>query len=757
MLQIRVAPSRALTRRREPPSAKLLPFVNRRSYAAGRKKISLAATTKNLTRLAAIKQVWKAFRGAVTSAEVKACKNDIERRNLLWSKKTQIESTLPTKSFESVYGISRRLWEKGILFDLPKGKEFKDILFANQGTMLSQMEAPPPLWILTEIKEMQQRDVEKEKEFEKDLINPLKAKDETEIVQITEAAKIVKEKPSTSSTQPEGKSEQPDSESAKENQLLRDEADADDGLFQYPTIVARKEFSESKNSPDSSDDSKSSKSPKSTESSEGLEDSDISDILDKGPAPEADRETKEDLFEIPASIKKQVEEIYLLEDIAARIMKQLTIDEPPEVVKKMEELKELSKVLREEDMRPDMKPVSYPSQASYAVLSEATALLEEAAFSYVARTMPLVVTWPSFDSPEAQEYKKWISLINRLSRHLHKSGKTKHTLPPRFVELSTYGDVIRNAAAHRIQINAPKMNQLLAHAKQWVDVLEVPETAAKFERLQERAAKMQTEMEEALKPVSEEVMASLDRIRRRWGTVQKFEQQILDIQSKIAREKSEILNEEDCIKDTLKKGQTIRVSQGKLFSRDEMRKYVHVAPVPVQEIPEPPPEPTPAADDTVKPSTEQTIDAVKLPKAAQEVVQEVVQDAPPPRISFGKPKKKTLVELSQTEIKEMLVIESESFTGADQKHLSRDRAGGLVSFSKDTLATIPETESDETPAVASVKREPELLKKEPESKPASETEKPQSSPEVSNLPKEDDVDAPKKSGSMWYNPLSWFK
>ncbi|KAJ6262921.1 hypothetical protein Dda_1479 [Drechslerella dactyloides] len=752
MLQIRVTPTRALARRPDVLSATIIPLVHQRNFAIPRKKLSLSSTGKNMARLAAIKSVRKAFGSAVPSVEFKAAKNDAQRRDLLWSKRAQIETAMPTKSFESVYGIGRRLWEKGILFELPPGKELKDVLFAEQGTVLSQIESEPPLWLQSEIKEMQLKDVEKEKESEEKLANPLVDEEEIEVVKVTETAKIAETTPPQTSIQPNAINDSTDTTSAEEDHLLSDEASADDELFQYPIITPRA----------------------------SLPDTTKNDHTDAGTA-EKDPIAEAELIEIPASIRKQMEEKYILEDIAMRIMKQMTVDEPPEVAEKMEKLKDLSKVLREEDTRPDMKPVSYPSQAAYAVLSEATGILEEAAFNYVSRTMPTVVTWPSFDSPEAQEYKKWISLINRLSRHLSHPNKASHKLPPKFLEWSTYGDVIRNAAAHRIQINAPKMNKLLAHAKQWIDLLEVPETAAKFERLQESAAKMQGEMEEALKPVSEEVMGSLDKIKRRWGAVKKLEQQILDIKQKITQEKSVILKEEDGIKEILKKGQAIRIARGKAFSRDEMRKYVHVAPISVEETPEPAPgtksestvnvepvvetiveraetivEPAaetvePEAKTTVETPTDNAKDAIKLPEAAKEDVQE----EPKMRTYAGASKKKTTIELSAKDIKEMLDIENASFTEADRKHLSRDRIGGLVSFSKKTLANIPEPGSTETP------QEGISWERPPEKKSTSETrtpepETPKTNFEGSNLSKDADLETMKKSGPTWYNPLSWF-
>ncbi|KAF3916354.1 hypothetical protein ABW21_db0205513 [Orbilia brochopaga] len=736
MLQIRATPVRALRRRQDVLPTKILPLVHQRNLAVPRKKASLASTTKNLARVSDFKQVRKAFIAAVSQAEIKACKNDNQRRNLLWSKRTQIETSLPAKTFESSYGIGRRLWEKGVLFDLPRGQDLKDVLFADHGSMLMQMESDLPLWIQSEVKEMQVKDTETEQKLKESLVNSPTIDIDPQIAAMSDAAKIVEDAFSEPSSEPNGKTEQTDPAPAdKKNQLLDDEADAAGGLFQYPKIAARKPLPENGNNSGSSEipiGSNKSQISEKPENSENLKSSEKDDLTDKESLVE----------EIPPSMRRKIEDGYAFEDIAMRIMKHMTIDEPPELVQKMEKLKDLSKVLREEDIRPDMKPVTYPSQASYAVLTEATALLEEAAFNYVARTMPTVVTWPSFDSPEAQEYKKWISLINRLSRHFQRSGTKTHVLPDKFIELSTYGDVIRNAAAHRVQINAPKMNKLLAHAKQWVDILDVPDTAAKFERLQERAAAMQSEMEEAIKPVSEEVMGSLDKIKVRWGAVKRFEQQILDIQQKITQEKSAILTEEDGIKETLKKGQAVRVSHGKAFSRDELRKYIYIAPVPSQEIPEP------AADTTSDLPTEQTVDAIKSPDAATPVA---THEISPPRISFGKLKKKTIIELSASEAQDMLAVEDASFTEADRRKLYRDRVGGLVSFSKDTLATIPESGSEnEANEIAS---DVTTARKAP----SSETENPKDELEKPSLTKESDPEAPKKSGSTWYNPLSWFR
>ncbi|KAF3910420.1 hypothetical protein ABW20_dc0105181 [Dactylellina cionopaga] len=347
-------------------------------------------------------------------------------------------------------------------------------------------------------------------------------------------------------------------------------------------------------------------------------------------------------------------------------------------------LQKLSRTLQESNVRPDLKPVFYPNQASYAVLAEATALLEEACYHYVARTTPSVVKWPTYDCPEAQEYKRWVDLIVRLAKEYKTSGLG---LPPKFMEGITYGGLIRNAAAHRLPINAPKLRELLSRSKKWMDLLKVPEVSAKFERLQGSAMEMQDELERALEPVVGEVMGSLERIKENWAHVRKLETRIKEINRSIAKEMSSIDKEELNMKAIIEKSQMIRSERGQKFEREMLRVYVHNLEPPVEPkvVEESESSTAPTDADALRATDKMTpeVKAITEPKAGDK----------DPLAENSEVKAATVTELSAEEVESILAAEEARFNRLDRKKLRGSDKDGLISFSENTLKHIEEVTS----------------------------------------------------------------
>ncbi|KAF3192433.1 hypothetical protein TWF788_000047 [Orbilia oligospora] len=466
------------------------------------------------------------------------------------------------------------------------------------------------------------------------------------------------------------------------------------------------------------------------------------------------------------------------EEITVEKLNQLQVPED-KISGAFEILQKLSRTLVTENVRPDLKPVLYPNQATYALLTEATTLLEEACFEFVKKRAPSVTSWPTFDCPEAQEYKRWVDLIIKLGKEHSKDG---FKLPPKFIEGTSYGDIIRNSAAHRLPIHAPKLRELLRRARLWMESLDVPEVVQKFERLEQSAAEMQTELEDDLNPVVEELRGVLSRIKGRWDKVKRLEDKILEIQKSIRMEKSGIELEEQNIQDSLRKAQGIRYERGQKFERQRFQVHVHGAlveasesKVEVEQLPEE--------------WREDEIIIEDLPVGTETNSHATEKGSELPGTEIPKVTSKTLFKPKEKN-KAGQALGEAGHASENPPKLERDYQGGLVSFEADALPDIEDVSLANSKRLKQIsannkskgmptevlgkgpsKADDQGLKEEPlggEAGPKKTTssekndlKNPKDASKIgfegSNLSRESDIESSKDHPTKWYNPLSWFK
>ncbi|KAK6543389.1 hypothetical protein TWF694_000136 [Orbilia ellipsospora] len=675
MLGARQAPCRVLTRRRLllTPSPSL-PSRLRVSYSKKSERIAhkAALQVNVVARINDATRIYQAFSKTITKEEYDACETDAKRQVLLWNMRSEIGPLIPGRSWDKIYAVARRLAEKKYLWGKFTEREVKKKL-ADPGRMAFNYVDGMPKSLKTEILALAQQDgtASSLPDLNIDM-------SETATFDPTEPQMMI---PDISSEYIGTKrmEEVEQEEAIEEDEEEAEEPDESEELVQYtvPETNSR---------------------PAPQELDQELEAS-KADLEQIAQAPIPDQKKLSDAI--------SSEEEFTFERLEKLKIKE---DTPSEGLLT---LQKLSKVLVDNDVLPDMKPVFYPNQTSYAVLMEATSLLEQACFQYIKRTTPAVVRWPFFDCPEAQEYKKWVYLIQKISRDHRKTVP----LPPKFNELLTYGLMIRNAAAHRLAINAPKLRELLKRSQEFVDILEVPEISEKYERLQEYAKKSQTEMEEALDPVAKEVRASLKKMKGKYNEISKLEVQIRQIKLQISQKLETISKEDGKLEVMIQKAAEIRYEKGQAFNKEDLLNTIDPKPIPIE------PEPVEAHN----------------------------------------------IEIIEERLEEMVMNEETTPSEADSKHLERDDAeGGLVSYSAKTLADIEEAPSEETTEsttpkegtgespVATTFEDTSTVEPTTADEKANTVAPMQPASEGSNLSKDPEVEATKKAGSKWYNPLSWF-
>ncbi|EPS36990.1 hypothetical protein H072_9450 [Dactylellina haptotyla CBS 200.50] len=665
MLGVRQASNRILSRQKVIQSASPSPIHQWYLYSTSVKAALKSKSAIRVSRVTDILRIQTAFEKVLLKEELDGCTSDDQRRDLLWGTRQQLAPLFPGRRWDKVYGVGRRLLEKGYLGGLSE-KAARTKLLSVSPTALAELEGVPK-WLKREISQM---------------YGDEKVKDDDEVISTDMTAD------SSDNTETEPQSIVPNTGGTLE--------DAND-LIQYE--IPKTPVSKLKATP---------VQPQSV--AQNAQDAAVKARLEK-------------VVSIPTPDQKKImawastEEDYTMEKLS-----KLKIQEE-ETSPEMKQLQGLSKVLIEKDVRPDLKPVFYPNQAAFAVLTEATTLLEEACYQYVARTTPSVTQWPAYDCPEAQELKRWVDLISKLAREYKKTL----ALPPQWAELSTYGLMIRNAAAHRLPISAPKLRELLKRSREWIDLLEVPEIAEKYAKIEEIAAKMQYDLESALEPVTHDIMGSLEFMKKKYGEIGKLEEQIRSIKHKIAAKVNEIETEDNKLVQFLEKGQQVRFEEGKNFNREELRNYLYSEPVEEILVEETPDEVTPAED---------------VPSEA----------------SFKSEESPT--ELSTEDIREMLAREDATFSEVDMTYLRRDGIAGLVSLSNNTLKDIEEVgdqldkPTDPTPAEETLNIKGNTLDLR-----EYDTTKQDDSPtfEGSNLSRDAHQQDKVANKSQWYNPVSWFR
>ncbi|KAK6518376.1 hypothetical protein TWF506_005534 [Arthrobotrys conoides] len=737
-------------------------------------KPSLPKSVENNTRVNTILKVQNAVAMTSSKLTLDSLTTDDQRRDYLWSRKEQISKILPGREWKKVFATARRLFEHNYLIRPPSDKEFRKRMLDNHGELLTKFEQTP-MWLTSEIKMLEARDqVEKQDAGKESETTELSDANDSVDKPAPDASESTTEDPSrdqnTASITDAKPSDQvpvlPDA-SVSEKTLG---ADAED-VSRYRNLLISPESEPAKSTVYSTkkvvEKSVAKPSPNPVEIS-------AERFLEKKATESAKEQEKEasPIQIIVPEYNKVIRGGSREEEITVEKLNQLQMPED-KVTGAFEILQKLSRTLVAENVRPDLKPVLYPNQAAYALLAEATTLLEEACFEFIKTRAPSVTTWPTFDCPEAQEYKRWVDLIVKLGKEHSKDG---FKLPPKFIEGASYGDMIRNSAAHRLPIHAPKLRELLRRARLWMESLDVPETLQKFERLEQSAAEMQTELEGDLSPVVEEIRMVLSRIKGRWDKVKRLEEKILEIQKSIRAEKSGIELEEENIQDSLRKAQGVRYERGQKFERQRFQDHVHGALAEASESKTEPEElPEEWREDELIVEdipTETETDSPAVEKEAEVLGSEISENT-------------STVLLSRKERRKMK--QAAEGTTSSQPKLERDYQGGLVSYEENALADIEdasltnskrlenisannksggallkglEKESSDAKGVkeGSLKEEAGAKKttsSENDLKDSQKTKK--TSFEGSNLSRESDLESLKGSPAKWYNPLSWFK
>ncbi|KAF3939773.1 hypothetical protein ABW19_dt0210130 [Dactylella cylindrospora] len=455
------------------------------------------------------------------------------------------------------------------------------------------------------------------------------------------------------------------------------------------------------------------------------------------------------------------------EEAAQKAVDSIQVQEDPKLSEKMEKLMTLSKTLNLRKRRPDLIPGYYPNQARFALLAEATTLLEEACYNYVAKVWPKVVESSSYDCPEAQEFKVWTELMKR---EFNKRGATVKT-PAGFLQGSNTGDIIRNAAAHRTRIDAPKVRVLLSGATEWVRNLGDIATVTKLSRLEGAAKQMHEDVDQAVKPVSAEILKILDKISARKKTIADIEAKIKELQAQLRAEEKHIQGEEDSIEAALREEEAVRSKLGKALKRTDLHYFVHHGKFPPEEKEETedPADITAAEEESAAGQPVQERSKIELPDeiVAEEELKDKLEHEGEGKEPRGAASGAT-IEVTESEIEAMLASEDLKFNEFDKKHIRRD-ASGLISSSNKTLQDVEDHPAFtpfglRRPVVEDTTPKPEAeVEPKPEAEePKSDGEKgsqPTSSFEGTNLSRDAIVDSAKErdGGPKWYNPLTWFR
>ncbi|KAK6347861.1 hypothetical protein TWF718_005681 [Orbilia javanica] len=754
-------------------------------------KTSLRKSIENNTRVNTILRVQSAVASTSSKLTLDSLTTDDQRRDYLWSRRQQILRILPGREWKRVFAIARRLFEFNYLVRPPPDKEFKKIMLDNYGELLAKLEQTP-MWLTAEIKMLESRDrIAKEEAESKEDAKDLKGAEEL-------VDKSVPESPVSSE---EGSVEQDAVSTADlkaSDQVLvmpnshllenaQEENVEDESRYRNLVISPVPEPIKT-TAPPAEKIVEKPVTKQSTKPAEKPVEQPAEKPTERTPEKKATEPTKEKEKEAPPiqiifpDYKKVIRPGGREEAITVEKLNQLEVPED-KTTGAFEILQKLSKTLVTENIRPDLKPVSYPNQATYALLAEATTLLEEACFEFIKKRAPSVTSWPEFDCPEAQEYKRWVELIIKLGKEHSKDG---FKLPPKFVEGVSYGDIIRNSAAHRLPIHAPKLRELLRRSRMWVDSLDVPEVSQKFERLEQSAAEIQTELEDELQPVVNEIRDVLSKIKGRWEKIKRLEEKILEIQKSIREEKGGIELEERNIEGSLQKAQSIRHDRGQKFERQKFRDYVQRSLVEVSE------------------PKEETGELLEKWPADEDILEErpveTKTESPDTKKGIELPDTKKGIESPAPDRTEKPPPASEktegSHPGTERPKLARDYHGGLVAFETDVLADVEDISfptSKRTmlkPKDTTSKPEPSketTLEKGKDTKGKKSTEKKgvkedssgeekaskeaapretessdsKKSKKVSfegpNLSRDSDPKPSDDSAAKWYNPLSWFK
>ncbi len=453
-----------------------------------------------------------------------------------------------------------------------------------------------------------------------------------------------------------------------------------------------------------------------------------------------------ELSQIPSAFATLSSKLSEEEIETRKFLDKLKVSEDETVKANMEALMRKSRILREENRRPDLKPYFYPNQARYILLSEATTLLEQACFNFVARLWPKVVTLPNFDCPEAQELRSWTSLMRRELG----TKKWKSHLPEGFQDGSDKGNVIRNAAAHRLSIDSSKVRALLGDATTWIKSLGDEITAEKALRLEGIAQQMQNDVGDSLKPVVADIMKTLESIGEIRETISTHESKIRELESAIRKEREKIKKQEDKIEEeekkislSLKEEHKIRYAQGQALDRDALRQFIHQGLI---------------SSDTDKEET------VRKENVVTEINDNIEYDGKATEEKVAS--LKSNIEISEDDLKQMLHSENSKFTEDDKAHLKVDSTGSLVSLSNKTLQDVDEIANLPNDAETVTSLDPREQKYQKSAsiddiKLSQETNKLASKKadfkyEGNNLSRESSADT-SETKRNWYNPLSWWR
>lgn len=767
---------------------------------------SLPKNVENNTRVNTILKVQNAVALTSSKLTLDSLTTDDQRRDYLWSRREQILKILPGREWKKVFAIARRLFEYNYLIRPPPDKEFKKKMLENSGDLLIKFEQTP-MWLTAEIKMLEGRDQEDKQETKEgsDMTNlpdtggPVdksvpdslaSAKEETSMDQNTASTTNVKasdQVPVIPDTQLFEKALGADAEdvSRYRNLVISPESEP----AKTPATPTKKTIEKPITKSSAKPTEKSTE--KSTEkAAEKPTDKSAERFLEKK-ATESAKEREKEISPIQLifpEYKKVIRTSGREEEATVEKLNQLQMPED-KTTGAFEILQKLSRTLTTENVRPDLKPVFYPNQAAYALLAEATALLEEACFEFVKKRAPSVTAWPTFDCPEAQEYKRWVDLIIKLGKEHSKDG---FKLPPKFVEGVGYGDIIRNSAAHRLPIHAPKLRELLRYSRLWIESLDVPEVAQKFERLEQSAADMQTDLENDYSPVVDEIREVLSRIKDRWDNVKQLEDKILEIQRSIRLEMTGIELEEKNMQDSLRKAQGIRYDRGQKFERQGFHDYVHGSLVEANET-------KAEAEEFPEEWREDEIITEELPVETETDSPAAENGRETPALEIPNITGAALLNRKENR-KARQAVEETGRANSNKTKLARDYQGGLVSYEKDALPDIedislanskrpgqksektrsetelPEdletkstkakemnTEDQKSEEVKRVKDGPlgEQMGSKKTTPSEDESRDPKKAKEISfegsNLSKDSDIGSLNNDPAKWYNPLSWFR
>ncbi|KAK6501195.1 hypothetical protein TWF481_009039 [Arthrobotrys musiformis] len=753
---------------------------------------SLPKSIENNTRVNAILKVQSAVANTSSRLTLDSLTTDDQRRDYLWSRREQILKILPGREWKKVFAIARRLFEFNYLVRPPSDKEFRKRMLDNSGDLLVKLEQVP-MWLSAEIKMLESLDREKAQAAERnsDITSSGTEKADNKSVSESVASTGVEEAPEDQKTQSTTESSLLGRVPVIPDAKLLEGAlggDAED-VSRYRNLMISPNLEPVTARPDPPVYS-------TTSAKEPVEQPTVKPATKATETPvekPADKSAERFLEKKATESAKEAAPIPIIVPEYNRVMKSAGREEEATVEKlaqllvpedtasgASDSLQKLSRTLMAENVRPDLRPVFYSNQAAYALLAEATTILEEACFEFLKKRAPSVTTWPTFDCPEAQEYKRWVDLIVRLGKEHSKDG---FKLPPKFTEGVGYGDIIRNSAAHRLPIHAPKIRELFRRSRMWVEALNVPEVTLKFDRLEQTAAEMQEELEEALNPVVGEINEILSRIQDRWDEIKRLEDKIIALQKSIRMEKVRIDLEEQNIHSSLRRAQAIRYEHGQKFERQKFQDHIQGktaelvgSKTEAEELPE---DWNDVCDESI---VEESIEVDSDLATAEEGAEMPPVKTPRPETDAQLTRKERRKAAKAALAREEMARKAQLARGADKSQaertnaggpkLARDSQGGLVSFKRDSLPDIEEmseelsraarsepwnaitkesdskTEPSEDPGTKSTKVEDADVQKPKDKSVVEEVESKEST--VSKSEQEE-------RGAKWYNPLSWFK